>query len=191
MAQVHLHIGSFNSGELTPLMGDRFAVEKVQSGCRRLRNFLLHVHGPAFRRPGLIRQGAAMSQTYKSRLIPFNFSTTTGFILELCPDGLKVWSNGAAVPLDAPVSLPYSEAECFEVQFHQINDVVKLVHPDHETQQLVRYTDTDWQLIDTDWTWPPMGDENTTTTTLSVSLDFYADPLGNLYESPTGENYAS
>src|SRR3954462_4486834 len=99
MAQVHLEIQSFNAGELSPLLGARFAVEKEQSGCRRLRNFLIHVHGPAFRRPGFEHLGLASGNGAKSRLLPFNFSTTTGAILELHPSGLRVWSNGLLVPL--------------------------------------------------------------------------------------------
>ena len=44
MAQVHVLVPSFNAGELSPLLGARFAVEKVQAGCRILRNFIPHVH---------------------------------------------------------------------------------------------------------------------------------------------------
>jgi hypothetical protein len=92
--QVHLEIQSFNAGELSPLLGARFNVEKVQSGCRRLRNFLIHVHGPAFRRPGMEYMGPAAGNGSRSRLLPFNFSTTTGAVLEFHPSGLRVWSNG-------------------------------------------------------------------------------------------------
>lgn len=161
MAQVHLHIPSFNAGELSPLLGARFAVEKVQSGCRRLRNFLIHVHGPAFRRPGMEYMGGNAGNGAKSRLVGFNFSTTTGFILELHPAGLQVWSNGARVPLRTPVALPYSEQECAEVQIAQVNDVSYLAHPNHAPRKLTRYADDDWRLEEIVWKWPALGDENT------------------------------
>src|SRR6187402_1504996 len=98
MSQVHVIRDSFNAGELSPLLGSRFSVEKVQSGCRRLRNFIPHVHGPAFRRPGMEDMGPSMGAAWKSNLRGFNFSTTTGFVLEFHPDGLQVWSNGLLVP---------------------------------------------------------------------------------------------
>jgi len=165
----NLHIGSFNAGELSPLMASRFGVEKVASGCRILRNFLIHVHGPAFRRPGLEYMGPSKDSAVKSRLYGFTFSTSTGFILEICSDGLKVWSNGIAVVLDAPVPLPYLEAEIFQVQTYQVNDVVYLVHPNHSPRRLVRYSDTDWQLEEVPWTWPPLLDENVGDTTVAVN----------------------
>ena len=166
---MNLHLGSFNSGELSPLLLSRFGVEKVASGCRQLKNFLIHVHGPAFRRPGLEYRGAPQSQDFKSRLYGFTFSTTTGFILEFCEDGLKVWGNGDPITLVSPCALPYSEEECFELQTYQVNDVVYLVHPNHAPRRLIRYADGDWQLEEVPWSWPPLRDENVTDTTVAVN----------------------
>jgi hypothetical protein len=160
MAQIHLLVPSFNAGELSPLLSARFAVEKVQSGCRKLRNFILHTHGPAFRRPGMEYMGATASQTTKSSLRGFNFSTTTGFVLEFNESGMQVWSNGLLVPLINPVILPYSEAECAEVQMAQVNDICYLAHPNHHPLRLVRHADDDWRLEQIEWVFPPLGDEN-------------------------------
>ena len=49
---IHKLHASFNAGELSPLMDSRVNVEKYEAGCRKLRNFILHTHGPVFRRPG-------------------------------------------------------------------------------------------------------------------------------------------
>jgi hypothetical protein len=160
MAQVHLQVPSFNAGELSPLLGARFAVEKVASGCRKLRNFIPHVHGPAFRRPGMEDIGPSAGVGAKSNLRGFNFSVTTGFVLEFHPEGLQVWSNGFQVPLENPVDLPYSEAECAEVQMAQVNDVCYLAHGSHAPRRLVRAADTKWKLEDVEWVWPALGDEN-------------------------------
>ena len=160
MANVHLHLSSFNAGELSPLLGNRFAVEKVGSGCRRLRNFLLHVHGPAFKRPGMEYMGDAMDGGQKSRLYGFNFSTTTSAVLEFHPDGLQVWSNGLLVDLKADVALPYSESECAELQIAQVNDTLYIAHASHPPRQLVRYADDDWRLTEIPWDYPALGDEN-------------------------------
>lgn len=168
MSQVHLHIPSFNAGELSPLLGARFAVEKVQAGCRRLRNFIPHVHGPAFRRPGMEWMGLSAGNGEKSSLRGFNFSTTTGFVLEFHSGGLKVWSNGLPVPLLNAVELPYTEEECAEVQIAQVNDVCYLVHPAHRPQKLVRHADDDWRLEEIPWKWPALGDENVRTAEIAT-----------------------
>jgi hypothetical protein len=162
MASVNLHLSSFNSGELSPLLSDRYEVEKIKSGCRRLRNFLIHVHGPAFRRPGMVHLGPSATPSIRSSLRSFTFSTSTGFVLEFCPGKLQVWSNGVLVPLDAPVNLPYTEQECRELQICQVNDIVYIVHANKEPKRLVRRSNTNWTLEDIPWKWPPMMDVNTT-----------------------------
>lgn len=147
MAVIHHLVSSFNSGELTPEMDRRLGVEKVAAGCRLLENFVPRVHGPAFKRPGLVYLGEAQSSETddQSRLIPFNFSVTTSFVIELYAFGARVWSNGNLVPIEAPISLPYNQAELFEVQFRQVNDVVYFVHTNHPPYKIIRKSDTLWE----------------------------------------------
>ncbi|MFN0130813.1 MAG: hypothetical protein ACKV19_29470 [Verrucomicrobiales bacterium] len=146
MPTIRKLVSSFNAGELSPLMAGRLGVEKLDSGCRLMRNFIPHVHGPVFRRGGFEFMGMTQGPEARSRLIPFNFSTTTNFILELHPAGLAVWQSGGKITLVNPVALPYSENELFEIQFVQVNDVVYLSHPTHWPRRLVRYADNDWRL---------------------------------------------
>lgn len=169
MSRVHLHIPAFNSGELSPLMRARFGVEKLTSGCAKLRNFIPHVHGPAFRRPGLEFMGLSASNDTKSRLVGFNFSATTAFILELADEEFRVWSNGELVTLDTPVTWPYSATENFALQIAQINDVCYIVHPDHPPRKLTRVSDTNWTLAEVSWKWPALLDENIEATTIACS----------------------
>ena len=50
---VNIPIINFNSGEITPLADARADVEKYQSACRHLENFIARIYGSAERRPGL------------------------------------------------------------------------------------------------------------------------------------------
>jgi hypothetical protein len=191
MAQVHLLLPSFNAGELSPLLGSRFNVEKVAAGCRQLRNFIIHTHGPAFRRPGCEYMGEGASQTSRSNLRGFNFSTTTGFVLEFSDRQMKVWSNGFLVPLINPVILPYSEAEIEEVQMAQVNDVSYLAHANHPPYRLVRWKDDDWRIEVCPWTFPPLGDENvrsdeaaSASSTLQLEIPTYKWPE---FQIPAGD----
>lgn len=52
---------SFNSGEVSPTLWQREEVEKISAGCRLLKNFLVHIHGAIFRRPG-IRKWAVIEE---------------------------------------------------------------------------------------------------------------------------------
>lgn len=170
MAGIRVQQQSFNAGELTPLLNARYGVEKVQAGCRKLRNFIPHVHGPVFRRPGMEFMGSAAAHDSASRLVSFNFSTTTTFVLELHPSGLRVWSNGLLVPLVAPVAWPYTVEESKGLQYVQVNDVCWLVHPSHPVRQLTRHADDDWRLTVAAWVWPALRDENTGATTVAASV---------------------
>lgn len=44
---------SFNSGEISPTLWQRTDVDKTATGCRLLKNFLVHAHGSVHRRPGV------------------------------------------------------------------------------------------------------------------------------------------
>lgn len=161
MSTAHLHLDSFNAGEISPLASSRFGVEKVASGCRILRNFIIHPHGPAFRRPGMEHLGNAASNTHPSNLRSFQFSSSTVFVLELSASGLRVWQNGVVVfGSPTPLALPYASSEVPEVQMTQINDVVYLTHPNREPRRLTRYADNDWRIEVLPWKNPPMLDEN-------------------------------
>lgn len=164
-----IHFQGFTAGLLSPLLGQRFGVEKVASGCRKLRNFIPDTRGPVFRRPGMEWMGAAASDATASRLMPFNFSTGTAFVLEFHPSGLRVWKNGAPVALTAPVAWPYSVLESRELQAAQVNDTVYLAHPAHPPRQLVRHADNDWRLTECAWVWPALRDVNVDAVTIAAS----------------------
>lgn len=46
---------SFNLGEVAPTLWQRTDVDKLDAGCRLLKNFLVHEHGAVFRRPGFVK----------------------------------------------------------------------------------------------------------------------------------------
>ena len=94
---IHESQVSFNAGELSPLMDARTNVEKYASGCRQMRNFVLHTHGPVFRRPGTEYLGEVYNTAEPSRLLEFVFSNTTTFIIEMARGCFRFWSQGRLV----------------------------------------------------------------------------------------------
>ena len=197
MATIHVHRDSFNAGELAPTIGSRFAVEKVMSGCRTMRNFYPHVHGPALRRPGMKYLGDAQDFTAERRstLFPFVFSADTAAVLELSENGLGVWQDGERIAIN-PVDLPWEEDECDEVQMAQVNDVCYFVHKDYPPQKLVRWSALDWRLSELTFDWPPLGDENvrsseiaTPVFTLRLNVSTTAASLGTTYNMIAGDEW--
>lgn len=165
-------IPSFNAGELSPRLESRPDLEKYASACRTLENFIIMPYGGVNRRPGFQYIGAARYADKACRLIGFNFSTTTNFILELGDLYVRFWSNGVQVESAPGVPLtiasPYLEAHLQELQYVQINDVMYLAHPSYPVQKLSRISDTNWTLAEVAWAYPAFRDENLTTTTITT-----------------------
>lgn len=190
-------IVSFNAGELSPLLDARVDIEKYSNGCRQLQNAIIETYGAARRRSGTEFIAEAKYHDKPCRLIDFQFSTTTTFTIEVGHQYLRFFSNGAQVlsggsPYE--VSTPYDEADLFEIQYAQINDVAYLVHPDYPVQKLSRIADTNWTLAAVEFLTPALLDENLTDTTITASATsgsvnltasaaiFQADHIGSYWQ---------
>jgi len=163
---------SFNAGEVSPLIDARTSLEKYKSACRIMENFQILPYGGAVRRPGMQFIGLAKNSSSRCRLIGFNFSTTTRFIIEIGVGYMRVW-NGTSQVLSgtAPLELatPYLESELREVQFTQINDIMYFAHANHAVYKLSRVSDVSWTFAEVVWAYPPVRDVNTSATQISVN----------------------
>ena len=83
MAKVTPIQNNFNAGELSPRMYGRSDLPAYANGVQELKNFLIKPQGGAFRRPGTKFIGEVKNSSQAARLIPFEFSTTDRYILEL------------------------------------------------------------------------------------------------------------
>lgn len=199
-------IPSFNAGEISPLLDARVSLDKYQSGCRTLQNFLILPYGGAMRRPGTEYLGAAKNSDSRARLVGFNFSSTTSFILEIGEKYIRFWSNGVQVvagdtgPAPLEVATPYEESHLRDLQFVQVNDIMYFVHPAFSPRKLTRSSDTSWTFAEVAWTWPVFLDENTEPTTItpypvtfsawvtahSYAVGDYVTNSGSLYRCISG-----
>ena len=75
-------INSFVSGEFSAKLDGRTDFEKYSSGCKTLQNMLVHPQGAAARRVGTQFISEVKTSSLKTRLIPFEFSTTQTYVLE-------------------------------------------------------------------------------------------------------------
>ena len=217
----NLLVTALNAGELSPYMDARTDVEKYRSGCRTLENMVVLPYGGVYRRAGTEYLGEAKNANQRCRLIGFNFSVTTRFVLEFGHQYVRVWGNNAPVAHPAgsawatttayaigdivtnggttyyavsahtsgtfatdlaagrwyaqpasgalEVPSPYQESELREIQYVQVNDIMYLAHANHAPRKLARLADNDWTLTTVAWSYPPLLDQNLTTTTIASS----------------------
>jgi hypothetical protein len=166
---------SFNAGEVSPFIDARTSLEKYRSACRTLENFQILPYGGVIRRPGTQYLGTTKSATSQTRLIGFNFSTTTRFIIEMGVGYMRFW-NPATGALQTntsggtlEISHPYVGAHLREIQFSQINDIMYFAHANYPPYKLSRLADDNWTFAEVAWDFPPQLQRNSTDTTISSS----------------------
>lgn len=153
-------------------MQGRTDFKKYFSGCTRLENFVVLPHGPVTRRPGSYYVSPVKTQTAKTRLIPFEFSTTQTYILEFGNQYIRFYKDDGQIESSGSpyeISSPYLTAELFDIKFAQSADVMYLVHNNHSVRKLSRTGHTSWSLTEVEFTNGPYLDANTSTTTMAPS----------------------
>jgi len=172
MPRTTLALTSFVSGEFSAKMDGRTDFEKYSSGVKTMENFLVHPQGAATRRIGTQFISEVKTSSAKTRLIPFEFSTTQTYVLEFgntyirfYKDKGQIVSGGSAYE----ISSPYLTAELFDIKFAQSADVMYITHPNHEVMKLSRTGHTAWTLTEIDFTDGPYLAQNTSTTTMAAS----------------------
>ena len=170
MPRTTLALTSFVSGEFGNKLSGRTDFEKYSTAAKTMENFLVHPQGAATRRVGTQYIASVKTAANKTRLIPFEFSTTQTYIMEFGNQYIRFYKDKGQI-LDSgsayEISSPYLTAELFDIKFAQSADVMYLVHPNHEPMKLSRTDHTAWTLAEVAFTDGPYLAENTTTTTLT------------------------
>jgi hypothetical protein len=175
MPAYHEIVYNFNSGEWSPMLAARVDLKKYSAACQLLENFILLPYGGVIRRPGTQYLGAAKFADKRCRLVGFNFSVTTNFILEFGNLYVRFWTNGVQVmtPGNPTVPLeqttPYLEADISKIQYCQINDLMYMTHPNYPPQKLTRIADDNWTFAEVAFKWPCLLEENSKNITITPS----------------------
>lgn len=74
---------NFSKGELAPELYGRFDVDVWQSALRQARNVIVMKYGGVTKRPGTRLVGNVVNASAPTRLIPFQFSLTQTYVLEM------------------------------------------------------------------------------------------------------------
>ena len=110
---------SFNAGEVSPFIDARTSLEKYRSACRTLENFQILPYGGVIRRPGTEFRGTTKNPAAASngevRLIGFNFSTTTRFIIEMGVEYMRFWSGATGAPVTVATPAAWATGNIYSV----------------------------------------------------------------------------
>lgn len=189
---------SLAGGEISPSLYGRIDLEKYQTSLRRCRNFIVRQSGGLDNRPGFRYLGSAKYSDRTARLIPFQFSVSQTYALELGDFYFRVWSNGELVtdgggsPVE--VATPWPINIVSELKFTQSADVMTVCHNNYPPLEIRRYGQADWRTASVTTTSGPFQDINTDdavtvyasgrtgTITLTASSDIFKSyHVGNLF----------
>ena len=98
---------SWSAGEWSPLLDARVDNPKYRHACRQLQNMIVMKQGGATRRPGTRYVGTAkyasnfVVQNNAVRLMKFQFSPTTSFVLEFGQQYIRFYSNQQQVMINS------------------------------------------------------------------------------------------
>lgn len=163
---------AFTGGEWSPKLHARTNLEGFGEACKTLENFVLMPYGGVNRRGGLEYLGACKNESNPTRLITFQFSLDTAFLIELSHRAARFWSEGELILSGGSpysISTPYDGGELKDIDYHQIQDVIYITHPDHPVYKLTRVSNTNWTMAEVNWYWPPFRDIQGGTTKLTPS----------------------
>ena len=149
MPRTTLALNSFVSGEFSSKLDGRQDFPKYNTSCKVLENFLVAPQGAAVRRVGTQFIDEVKDSSKKTRLIPFEFSTTQTYILEFGNGYIRFFKNKGQIVSGGSayeISSPYLEAELFDIKFAKSADVMYLCHPNHNVRKLSRTGHTSWTL---------------------------------------------
>lgn len=111
---------SFASGELSPQIAARTDLTKYHTGAALIKNFHIDYRGGVMNRPGTRFVGFAKNTGYQPRLVPFQFSTVQGYILEIGHLYMRVIMNGGYV-LEPTKSVTAASGLTFTSAAHGFN----------------------------------------------------------------------
>lgn len=145
MPRFHYIKNSLTSGELSERALGRTDLPIYGAGCKKMENMIPHPMGGAFRRIGsrYIRKSPTAM-----KIIPFVYSQTETYFVEICSDGVYVTTDNGSGTTPIPYGVPlytggelYTQADCDQMQFTQSADVLFIVTPNKRPAQLQRIGD--------------------------------------------------
>ncbi len=139
---------NFTSGVFAPSMYSRTDLAKYRSGCKRIVNGIVHIHGGVSKRPGTYFVDRIPGN---ARPVKFSYSRSDKYLLLFLSGRVRFYLNGSIVAKEGnayEITSPYSLDDVMEMSFVQSGDVIFIAHPNHPPRTLTRYDLTDWSFAE-------------------------------------------
>ena len=158
----HLY-NNFTMGEISPRLYGAVTWDKYARACATLENMILQQQGGVTGRPGTRYVEETKDSRKKCRLLPFRYSDTENYVLEVGDRYIRFYKNGVRVHragifgfyFPVEVISPFVESELFAIHVTQLGKSLAMVHPNHPPQRLTRYSDRVWRLSPIPFDPPP------------------------------------
>ncbi|MCC5029748.1 MULTISPECIES: hypothetical protein [Burkholderia] len=184
MAKITTIQSNFNAGELSPPLEGHIDLDRYANGVKTMLNAIPQIEGGSRRRSGF-RQIARTKTTGTTRLIPFVFSKSQAYFVELGDSYARFYSvdgqiQQSGVPIE--ISTPWSADKVFELEYAQGSDTMFVAHPSMPMKRLVRVLQTAWAISDAPFDPGPI-DEIGTRPAVSIVLSSTVPGTANVTAS--------
>jgi hypothetical protein len=139
---------NFTAGEWTPRLLGRTELPNYQNAAEFLENVIVQLHGGARRRDGCDSWRLRSSTPRKPRLIPFIYSSTDAYILEVGDQYIRFYKNGVQLGAPYEIATSITEAMLPNFDYSQIQNAMVAAHNSLTPQRLRRFADTSWAIDD-------------------------------------------
>jgi len=142
---------AFDGGEISPRMLLRVDTENYRKSLRKAENVCCLPQGPVTRREGTRFVKEVKSSTNKVRMLPFIYSETASYALEMGPLYIRYYVTQANLESGgSPVEdvTTYAAADLFNVHYAQKNDEMLMAVQTHPLKVLTRTSATAFTFAD-------------------------------------------
>lgn len=116
---------AFVGGEIAPSLHGRIDLAKVQVGVAKAENMVILAHGGAGFRPGSIFIAETKDSSKESRLIPFQFSTTQAYMIEVGDYYMRIYMNSGQIIHTTSTTSAWATSTAYaQTAFVKHNDVI-------------------------------------------------------------------
>lgn len=150
MPRISPILTNFTAGEWSPQLYGRVDLAQYPNACRTMKNFIPRVHGGAQFRPGTTFIADCKDSTKKARLIPFQYSTSQAYVLEMGDGYLRFFKDQGVIVSSG--TTPYEITTIFAVadvpfvRYCQDKDLMYLFHNVYFPQKLIRLAHNSWSI---------------------------------------------
>jgi len=150
MAKITTVQSNLNAGELSPDLAGHIDLDRYANGVKTMLNAVPQISGGAKRRAGS-RLVAPTKTTSTTRIIPFVFSKSQAYVIELGDGYARFYTlDGQIVSGGTPIELdmPWAASDVFNVEFSQGSDTMFMAHPATPIKRLARISQAAWTISD-------------------------------------------